>query len=140
MQQTASTFSILHTINGLIVQADLNFRRWFGVENYAALYGLTQHWGSTNIKMVSEVVGAKFTGRYGRRAVPYFVGGFGVSYATHDFGYGSVFPTQRFAGGVDISAAKMLAFRFEIGIMRFKLNGWETTPNAAGGLVFRSRH
>jgi hypothetical protein len=126
--------------NGIIVPADINLRPWFGLENYAGLYGIAP-FGNKRVKMVCDTFGLKFTAR-GTRAMLYGTAGVGVSYLTHDMSYGSVFPTLRYAPGVEFKVNDFMSFRSDFGFMTFKMQrfaGWETAPNFTGGVLFSLR-
>ena len=127
--------------NGIVVPLDINFRKSFGLENCAALYGISQ-FGNKRTKMVSDTFGLKFIAR-GTRVMLYGTAGAGLSYLTHDMGYGSVFPTFRYAPGVEFELNDRMSFRSDFGFMTFKIQrflGWETAPNFTGGFVFRITH
>lgn len=131
-----STNGHFHT--GIVVPLDINFRDWFAVENYAALYGISP-FGDKRVKMVSDTFGLKFMAP-GTRVRPYGTAGAGLSCLTHDMGYGSVFPTFRYAPGVEFTLNDWMSVRADFGFMTFKIQrfvGWETAPNFTGRIRFQ---
>ncbi|HEX4999217.1 MAG TPA: outer membrane beta-barrel protein [Terriglobia bacterium] len=123
--------------SGFASQQNINFKRWFGIDNYIGYYSL-----GSNTTAFSNVFGAKLTAR-GVRLAPYGVAGLGWSRITLEpFGLAGSMMTTRLGGGVDIPLNGAVGLRADVSRMWLHTGDitgtgstWTAGNNFSGGLI-----